>query len=117
MKRKYSHKEFERDVQIITRRISEGHKIYKNIYAVPRGGLILGVRLSHTLDLPLISKMHHISKDTLIVDEIVDTGKTLNTYKDYDIVCLHWKTHASFEPFFYCNKTKSWIVYWWEEKC
>lgn len=48
---------------------------YTGIYGVPRGGLIPAVMLCHLLKLPLVT--HAFEDRTLIVDDIVDSGKTL----------------------------------------
>ena len=51
------------------------------IYGVPRGGLCLAVALSHKLKINLISKP---IKNSLIVDDIYETGFTLNTFKNIE---------------------------------
>ena len=51
------------------------------IYGVPRGGLCLAVALSHKLKIKLISEP---TKNSLIVDDIYETGITLNTFKDIE---------------------------------
>ena len=113
-KRYYTWKDFDKDVNTITKQLEL--KYFDRIYAPPRGGLVLGVRLSHLLNLPLHFDKKHISKYTLIVDEIVDTGKTLEQYKNHYIACLHWKHKtASFRPNVFCRKTSEWIVYPWEK--
>lgn len=113
-KRYYSYQDFEKDVKKILDRVKDTY--FKNIYAVPRGGFVLGVRLSHLLSIPMITDKQHISKETLIVDDVVDTGKTLHAYKHYFIACLHWKPKtACFEPKVYCRKTSEYIVYFWEQ--
>ena len=52
-------------------------KQIKNIYAIPRGGLPLAVSLSHRLNLPIIMNETEISPQTLVVDDIFDSGATL----------------------------------------
>ena len=51
------------------------------IYGVPRGGLCLAVALSHKLDLELIDKP---AKNSLIVDDIYETGITLINFKNIE---------------------------------
>ena len=58
---------------------------FKNIYGIPRGGLVLAVRLSHLLDLPIIIHKTKIGQNTLIVDDIADTGKTLDLHSHRNI--------------------------------
>ena len=54
---------------------------FSGIYGVPRGGLCLAVALSHKLKIDLISEP---IKNSLIVDDIYETGFTLNNLKDIE---------------------------------
>ena len=56
-------------------------KLYDGIYAVPRGGLILGINLSNIFQLPLLMAP---TNRCIIVDDIYDTGTQLNMlYEKY----------------------------------
>lgn len=48
------------------------------VYGVPRGGLVLAVALSHWLNLPLAEA---VTVNTLVVDDIHDSGETLRTLR------------------------------------
>ena len=97
-------------------RLHTSYKI-KNIYGPPRGGLIPAVILSHILDLPLVSKAY-IREDTLIVDDICDTGETLKRYEadKCPTLTIHYKRSAIIEPTYWCMPVEEdeWIVYPWE---
>ena len=54
---------------------------FSGIYGVPRGGLCLAVALSHKLKINLISEPMN---NSLIVDDVYETGITLNTFKDIE---------------------------------
>ena len=54
-------------------------KEFSGIYGVPRGGLCLAVALSHKLKIKLISEP---IKNSLIVDDVYETGITLSTFKN-----------------------------------
>ena len=56
--------------------IKESGLKFKNIYGVPRGGLIPAVILSHKLNIPLVKG--DIGPDTLVIDDICDSGETLD---------------------------------------
>lgn len=94
-------------------------KNVKNIYGIPRGGLVPSVILSHNLNIPLTDK---ITKQTLVVDEICDSGTTFEKlekelgFKPITF-CIHKKTISKYEPTYVCKvlKTKKWIVYPWEK--
>ena len=51
------------------------------IYGVPRGGLCLAVALSHKLDIQLIESP---CKNSLIVDDVFETGITLSNFKNLE---------------------------------
>ena len=46
------------------------------VSGIPRGGLIPSVMLSHRLDIPLVKG--DIGPDTLVIDDICDSGETLD---------------------------------------
>ena len=54
---------------------------FSGIYGVPRGGLCLAVALSHKLKINMISEP---IKNSLIVDDVYETGVTLNNLKDIE---------------------------------
>lgn len=89
------------------------------IYGIPRGGLILGVILSHKLDVPLIlDPLKAKNKKLLIVDDISDTGRTLEKLlHDVDFkftpitATIHYSPKSRFKPDIYYETTWSWIVY------
>jgi len=78
----YSYKMFNETIEKLAPELKA--KSYKNIYAIPRGGLIFGTYLSHILKIPMT---HNIDDGTLIVDDICDTGETLKSFRN-DKVCL-----------------------------
>jgi len=116
-------------VNTLHRVIIESEKKFDNIYGLPRGGLIPAVMLSHKMKIPLIQQKE-ITSNTLIVDDICDSGETLDKLiKKYQTLysfpfnlktaVLHYKPHTSIiEPTFYACKFKSddWVVYPWENK-
>lgn len=83
----------------------------KNIYPIPRGGLVVGTKLSYLSNKPLIKIP---KKDTLITDNLADTGKTLEPFKDFTTATLHYKPWSKVEPTYWIEETEDWIVYPWE---
>ena len=84
----------------------------KSITGIERGGLIPAVMISHKLNIPYITK---INKDTLVVDDICDSGETLKNMVAGYTATLHYKKTASFTPDFYSKEVgEEWIVYPWE---
>ena len=84
----------------------------KSIIGIQRGGLIPAVMISHKLHIPFVSR---INKDTLVVDDICDTGETLKNTIGMYTATLHYKPTAIFTPDFYSKEVGTeWIVYPWE---
>ena len=89
---------------------------FKNIYGLPRGGLIPAVMLSHQLGIPMVKG--DIGPDTLIIDDICDSGETLNKFVrkhqtlysfpfNLKTAVLHYKPHTScFAPTLHSEKCK-----------
>jgi len=85
-----------------------------SITGIKRGGLIPAVMISHKLNIPYVDR---INKDTLVVDDICDTGETLKKSIAMYTATLHYKPTAGFTPDFYAKEVGTeWIVYPWERK-
>ncbi len=93
--------------------VSSGAQM-KSITGIERGGLVPAVMISHKLNIPYVSK---INKDTLVIDDICDSGETLKNMVAGYTATLHYKKTASFTPDFYAKEAGSeWIIYPWERK-
>ncbi len=114
MPRYYTWNEFDKSVDYISNQC----KFWKlsGIYGVPRGGLCLAVALSHKLNIQLIEKP---LKNSLIVDDVFETGVTLNNFKDIEganfYVLVSKKKPSWWNTVSFSNK-KEWIVFPWENK-
>lgn len=118
-KQKYSWSDFEKDVPKLVRKIKKLARRkggFDGIYGIPRGGLTLAIKLSHELNLPII--LGGVTKNTLIVDDVSDTGLTLAPFKERTatIVTIFYKPWSKVEPEIWLRKTTKWIVFPWEKK-
>ena len=90
------------------------NKKFVGIYGFPRGGLCLAVALSHALGLPLLEKP---ITNSLIVDDIYDTGYTLEQVKNIKGSETHvWiskKNPTWWNSYKYINDNE-WVVFPWE---
>ena len=87
---------------------------FSGIYGVPRGGLCLAVALSHKLKIELISEP---IKNSLIVDDVYETGITLNNFKDIEgamFFVLFSKIQPTWWNAVFISKKNQWIVFPWE---
>ena len=94
---------------------------YKGIYGIPRGGVILSVMMSHKLNIPYVDRLQSLYGERfLIVDDIADTGHTLDQMKaevfdNADIATIHYNKESLVQPKYWVSyKDDRWIVYPWE---
>lgn len=103
-------------VDVLCKKIIIEQPNIDSVFGLKRGGLIPAVMVSHKLGLPWSDVM---LPNTLVIDDICDTGITLkNTVGVYTAV-LHYKPHTScFVPNIYAHKHTGdeWILYPWERK-
>ena len=104
--------DFDNSVEIIANKCD--FLEFSGIYGIPRGGLCLAVALSHKLKINLISEP---IKNSLIVDDVYETGITLNTFKDIE-GAMFFVLFSKVEPKWWntvnISKEKEWIVFPWE---
>ena len=112
MKKYFTWKDFDKSVvQIANKCISIE---FSGIYGIPRGGLCLAVALSHKLKIDLISEPR---KNSLIVDDVYETGITLNNYKDIEgamFFVLFSKIKPTWWNTLFISTKNEWIVFPWE---
>ena len=114
MIRYFTWSEFDNSVDYIASKC----KLWKlsGIYGVPRGGICLAVALSHRLNVQIIEKP---IKNSLIVDDVFETGFTLNNFKNIEgayFFVLFSKKKPSWLNTVYYSQKKEWIVFPWENK-
>ena len=87
---------------------------FSGIYGVPRGGLCLAVALSYKLKINLITEP---LKNSLIVDDVYETGITLNAFKDIEgakFFVLFSKIKPTWWDTVFISEKSDWIVFPWE---
>ena len=119
----YSWEDVDKYVNELSEKIKESDEEFVGVYGVPRGGVILAVILSHRLDIPYITSLDvgRGGNGLLIVDDIADTGHTIERLKRvYDsatFATIDFNIEDSVvEPTHWINYkgTDDWIVYPWE---
>jgi hypoxanthine phosphoribosyltransferase len=115
VKELYSWQEFGEDIDEIVEKLKSRVIKIDGIYGLPRGGLPLAVSLSHALDVPLLLDGQACTTNTLIVDDIADTGKSLSYFEEHFIVTLFYHQDSTIKPDIWLRKkTDKWIVFPWE---
>ncbi len=88
---------------------------FSGVFGVPRGGLCLAVALSHKLKINLISEP---IKNSLIVDDIYETGITLNNFKNVE-GAMFFVLFSKIKPTWWntvnISEEREWIVFPWED--
>ena len=114
MSRFFSWSDFDKSVDYIANQCKFWS--ISGVYGVPRGGLCLAVALSHKLNIPLAEKP---IKNSLIVDDVYETGLTLSNFKNIEGVNFFVLVSKK-EPTWWNTVTlsykKEWIVFPWENK-
>ena len=105
--------EFDKSVEYIANKCKSLE--FSGIYGVPRGGLCLAVALSHKLKINLISEP---TINSLIVDDVYETGITLNTFKNIE-GAMFFVLFSKIKPIWWntvkISEKREWIVFPWED--
>lgn len=137
---KYPYNEYKKDLNTLVKQIQKKNIKYDFVLGVERGGLIPAVHLSHRLGIPLktLSWSSQLkdgsmltwfilrNKKILLVDDIVDSGKTFleifGKYWDMDTAVLIYNNinESKIKPDYYgrmINRkdTPEWFDFWWEK--
>ena len=92
------------------------YKKFSGVYGFPRGGLCLSVAISHLLTIPFLREP---IPNSLVVDDVYETGLTLNKIKRISgVTAFVW--FSKVEPIWWnavevCEDSE-WLVFPWENK-
>jgi GTP cyclohydrolase I len=112
----YGIEQFRAGVVSLAEKIREGGRKYTAVFPVLRGGVSVAMALGKELCIPVLDPKEPPFAKVLVVDDIVDSGRTRARFSDFDFACLHisGKDRGGVEPTYYVEKSEDWIVYWWE---
>tara|TARA_R110002167_G_C12544141_1_gene640299 strand:- start:109 stop:672 length:564 start_codon:yes stop_codon:yes gene_type:complete len=103
-------------VNTLCNKIKHDQPNIDSVHGIPRGGLIPAVLISHKLGLPYVGA---VGPNTLVVDDICDSGVTLDKGPGVYTAVLHYKPHTScFKPTIWSeiHEGDEWLIYPWETK-
>ena len=89
---------------------------FSGVYGFPRGGLCLAVALSHALNIPLLEE---IRPGCLVVDDVYETGKTLNKVLEVpNTTTFVWysKVQPQWWNAIHTSQPNEWLVFPWENR-
>jgi len=110
--------EYDGMIKKLGKKLKFSKEKFKNVYGVPRGGLVVAVGISHILNIPMIMNISDVTKDTLIVDDISDSGGTLKKFNKHRSIVgtLFIDQDTEYIPDFWVelNVGKEWIKFPYE---
>ena len=131
--------DFKDYIDNIVDKIKEKNVKYNYIIGLTRGGLIPATVISHKLDVPMLASnwatdrkkpsltlmdiLDNPRNKVLLVDEILDSGKTISSFMDIhgktDVAVLIWNKEQDIVPEYYAigierSMTPEWFEFWWE---
>lgn len=75
---------------------------YSSVHPIVRGGVFPATIIANVLNLPLVAD-GEMDVHTLVVDDLIDSGKTLEAYEHkWDTAVLYRKPHSPQTT--YCNR-------------
>lgn len=108
-KTQITYEQLQKDAHTLAKMINKDE--YTGIYGIPRGGVPIAVLLAMHLGLPLVDE---VTADTLIVDDLVDSGKTIAKY-DNDVAVLYVKPHSPVIAKYHVAIIDGWIEFPYED--
>lgn len=116
-------------IDILCGKIKASNIKFRYIYGIPRGGLIPCTIISHNLkirvlenfNLELMAYLTDNHKKVLLVDDIVDTGRTIDNYTFYKnrkleiyVATIYKHKKCKFVPDFYLEENNKWVHFPYE---
>jgi len=87
-------------VKNIQEGIAGGLKVTK-VYGIPRGGYYPAIKVANALGAEICVNTCDLTEETLIVDDLCDSGKTLAKYEQYMTAVVILKEGTDFKPDFW----------------
>jgi len=88
---------------------------YDSVYPIPKNGTITALFCQmHGLTLPAVSE-GEITEKTLILDDLIDSGKTFNKFPNNDFACIYVKEYSPKPKYFIEEVGKKWVKFYYEE--
>jgi len=112
-------------IEELVQKIKDSKEEFDCIYGVPRGGMIPAVIISHALNIPIMGNpLDGYKKRMLIVDDLVDTGKTVvdltkflkehTAVSHFKIASIYRHEKCEVAPDYYVETNNMWIEFPYE---
>lgn len=105
---KINYQKLQSDINILAFKLDSSK--YDGIYGIPRGGVIIGALLANKMGIQLVDAP---TSKTLIVDDLIDSGKTLKPYlkQGNDIAVLYRKPYSPFNTIYTVETINNWVEF------
>lgn len=81
---------------------------YSGLYPIPRGGYMPAIVLSQLTGLPIHTALE---AGSLVVDDLIDSGRTLEQFKDNDKAVVYAKNGNVSKTTYYAQEISGWIKF------
>lgn len=103
------------DAESLAFKIVDNKEKYKAVHPIPSGGIAIGTVISQMLSLPMISveeyKQYEKKHEILVVDDLVDSGRTLERYLESDCAVLYKKPHSPKPKYYLKDIGSNWVIF------
>lgn len=119
---KLTYSQLQADTKALVAKIAQRKHLYDSLFGIPRGGVNVALSLQRHLNLPLVS-LAEITPRTLIVDDLIDSGRTLENLipnltpsaDKYDVAVLYKKPHSPQELItYFVKEVNGWVEFPYE---
>ena len=112
---KIDFEQYDKDIAALADKIKSSGKLYAAVYGIPRGGYYPAIKLSELLGIPVVSQLSP-DKEILVVDDIIDSGATLDNYLNNTAV-VYAKNHSKDKVNYYGAIKDGWLAIPDEKDC
>lgn len=105
---KITTQQFIQDSKELAKKIPKGK--YKYVWGIPKGGILLAYIISQELGIEMIDQDTPTDESkTLIVDDLLDSGKTFSEFEGFDTAVLYNKNETIESTYFLKKTPNEWI--------
>lgn len=104
---------YKKAVNWLAQHIKDEGRSYDAIYPIPRGGYFTAIQLSQILDVRIECDIRKITPKTLVVDDICDSGKTIEGFSNYDTAVTFVKERSKDKVSFWGGivSANDWLIF------
>ena len=104
---------YKKAVNWLADQIKDKGRSYDAIYPIPRGGYFTAIQLSQLLNIRIECDIRKITPNTLVVDDICDSGKTIEGFSNYDTAVTFVKERSKDKVSFYGGivDANDWLIF------